>query len=213
MADVLKPYRADIELFPVVENAKGVRALAEIALASDSTTILGFGAVDLVAETGSDLSWDALLYTRSQVVLAAAEAGIECLDTVYIDIGDEAGLREESKKARSIGFAGKAAIHPSQVAPINDAFSPTEEEVAFAQKVVDATAGNFSGAIQVDGKMIDEPVIIAARRTLARRETNCVGCDRLGTQLCSKSPESLLDLYRISNSKTFRPKTSAAQRH
>ena len=168
MADVLKPYRADIELFPAVENAKGVRALAEIALASDSTTILGFGAVDLVAETGSDLSWDALLHTRSQVVLAAAEAGIECLDTVFIDIGDEAGLREESKKARSIGFTGKAAIHPSQVAPINDAFSPTEEEVAFAQKVVDATADNFSGAIQVDGKMIDEPVIIAARRTLAR---------------------------------------------
>ncbi|MEC8200515.1 MAG: CoA ester lyase, partial [Pseudomonadota bacterium] len=53
---------------------------------------------------------------------------------------------------------------------INDAFSPTEEEVAFAQKVVDATADNFSGAIQVDGKMIDEPVIIAARRTLARAE-------------------------------------------
>ncbi|MBG05451.1 MAG: CoA ester lyase, partial [Rhodospirillaceae bacterium] len=170
MADVLKPYRADIELFPAVENAKGVRALAEIALASDATTILGFGAVDLVAETGSDLSWDALLYTRSQVVLAAAEAGIECLDTVYIDIGDEAGLREESKKARSIGFTGKAAIHPSQVAPINDTFSPTKEEVAFAQKVVDATAGDFSGAVQVDGKMIDEPVIIAARRTLARAE-------------------------------------------
>ena len=114
------------------------------------------------------MSWDALLYTRSQVVLAAAEAGIECLDTVYIDIGDEAGLREESKKARSIGFTGKAAIHPSQVVPINDAFSPTEEEVAFAQKVVDATADDFSGAVQVDGKMIDEPVIIAARRTLAR---------------------------------------------
>jgi len=170
MADVLKPYRSDIELFPAVENAKGVRALAEIALASEATTILGFGAVDLVAETGSDLSWDALLYTRSQVVLAAAEAGIECLDTVYIDIGDEAGLRDESKKARSIGFTGKAAIHPSQVAPINEAFSPTEDEVAFARKVVDATSGDFSGAVQVDGKMIDEPVIIAARRTLARAE-------------------------------------------
>ena len=69
MADVLKPYRADIELFPVVENAKGVRALAEIALASDSTTILGFGAVDLVAETGSDLSWDALPVSYTHLTL------------------------------------------------------------------------------------------------------------------------------------------------
>lgn len=170
VSDILKPYRPNIELFPVVENAKGVRALAEIALASNDTTILGFGAVDLVAETGSDLSWDALLYTRSQVVLAAAEAGVECMDTVYIDIGNEAGLKIESKKARAIGFTGKAAIHPSQIATINYAFSPTKDEVAFAKKVVDATTDNFSGAVQVDGKMIDEPVIIAARRTLARAE-------------------------------------------
>ena len=170
VSDILKPYRPNIELFPVVENAKGVRALAEIALASNDTTILGFGAVDLVAETGSDLSWDALLYTRSQVVLAAAEAGVECMDTVYIDIGNEAGLKIESKKARAIGFTGKAAIHPSQIATINYAFSPTKDEVAFAKKVVDATTDDFSGAVQVDGKMIDEPVIIAARRTLARAE-------------------------------------------
>ena len=170
VSDILKPYRPNIELFPVVENAKGVRALAEIALASNDTTILGFGAVDLVAETGSDLSWDALLYTRSQVVLAAAEAGVECMDTVYIDIGNEAGLKIESKKARAIGFTGKAAIHPSQIATINDAFSPTKDEIAFAKKVVDATTDGFSGAVQVDGKMIDEPVIIAARRTLARAE-------------------------------------------
>ena len=170
VSDILKPYRPNIELFPVVENAKGVRALAEIALASNDTTILGFGAVDLVAETGSDLSWDALLYTRSQVVLAAAEAGVECMDTVYIDIGNEAGLKIESKKARAIGFTGKAAIHPSQIATINYAFSPTKDEIAFAKKVVDATTDGFSGAVQVDGKMIDEPVIIAARRTLARAE-------------------------------------------
>ena len=170
VSEILTPYRPNIELFPVVENAKGVRALAEIALASNATTVIGFGAVDLVAETGSDLSWDALLYTRSQVVLAAAEAGVECMDTVYIDIGNEAGLKTEAKRARSIGFTGKAAIHPSQIATINFAFSPTKDEVDFAQKVVEATTDDFSGAVQVDGKMIDEPVIIAARRTLARAE-------------------------------------------
>ena len=103
MADVLKPYRADIELFPAVENAKGVRALAEIALASDATTILGFGAVDLVAETGSDLSWDALLYTRSQVVLAAAEAWIR---SISISVTKRAWIR--STKAISVTKRGRS---------------------------------------------------------------------------------------------------------
>jgi (S)-citramalyl-CoA lyase len=170
MTEILQPYRQDIELFPTVETAKGLRAVAEVALASDATTILGFGAVDLVAETGSDLSWDSLLYTRSQVVLAATEARIEALDTVWIEIDDQAGLEDESRRARAIGFTGKAAIHPSQVAPINAAFSPSDAEVDLARRIVEAAEGDFSGALQIDGKMIDEPVIIAARRTMARAE-------------------------------------------
>jgi (S)-citramalyl-CoA lyase len=170
MTEILQPYRQDIELFPTVETAKGVRAVAEVALASDATTILGFGAVDLVAETGSDLSWDSLLYTRSQVVLAATEARIEALDTVWIEIDDQAGLEDESRRARALGFTGKAAIHPSQVAPINAAFSPSDAEVDLARRIVEAAEGDFSGALQIDGKMIDEPVIIAARRTMARAE-------------------------------------------
>jgi (S)-citramalyl-CoA lyase len=170
LTEILRPYRQDIELFPTVETAKGVRAVAEVALASEATTILGFGAVDLVAETGSDLSWDSLLYTRSQVVLAATEARIEALDTVWIEINDQIGLKEESRQARALGFTGKAAIHPSQVAPINAAFSLSEAEVNLARRIVEAAEGDFSGALQVDGKMIDEPVIIAARRTMARAE-------------------------------------------
>jgi (S)-citramalyl-CoA lyase len=170
MTEILQPYREDIELFPTVETAKGVRAVAEVALASEATTILGFGAVDLVAETGSDLSWDSLLYTRSQVVLAATEARVEALDTVWIEINDQDGLEEESRRARALGFTGKAAIHPSQVAPINAAFSPSEAEIDLARRIVEAAEGDFSGALQVDGKMIDEPVIIAARRTMARAE-------------------------------------------
>ena len=170
MSEFLIPYRQDIELFPTVETAKGVRAVAEIALASESTTILGFGAIDLVAETGSDLSWDSLLYTRSQVILAASEARIEALDTVWTKINDRTGLEQEARRARSLGFSGKAAIHPLQVEPINLAFSPTEAEIEMAQRIIKAADANFSGAIQIEGKMIDEPVIISARRTLARAE-------------------------------------------
>ena len=168
LTEILQPYRKDIELFPTVETAKGVRAVAEVALASKATTILGFGAVDLVAETGSDLSWDSLLYTRSQVVLAATEARVEALDTVWIEINDQAGLEKESRQARALGFTGKAAIHPSQVATINAAFSPSVAEVDLARRIVEAAEGDFSGALQVDGKMIDEPVIVAAHRTVAR---------------------------------------------
>jgi (S)-citramalyl-CoA lyase len=168
LTEILQPYRKDIELFPTVETAKGVRAVAEVALASKATTILGFGAVDLVAETGSDLSWDSLLYTRSQVVLAATEARVEALDTVWIEINDQAGLEKESRQARALGFTGKAAIHPSQVTTINAAFSPSVAEVDLARRIVEAAEGDFSGALQVDGKMIDEPVIVAAHRTMAR---------------------------------------------
>ena len=103
MADILKPYRADIELFPVVENAKGVRALAEIALASDSTTILGFGAVDLVAETGSDLSWDALLYTRSQVFWPPPRpASSAWIRSTSISVTKRVCVKNRRRRARSV---------------------------------------------------------------------------------------------------------------
>jgi len=92
------------------------------------------------------------------------------MDTVWIEIDDQAGLEDEARRARALGFTGKAAIHPSQVAPINEAFSPSEAETDLARRIVEAAEGDFSGAVQVDGKMIDEPVIIAARRTLARAE-------------------------------------------
>ena len=168
VSELLKPYQPDIELFPTVESAKGVRAVAEIALASESTRMLGFGAIDLIAETGSDLSWDSLLYTRSQVVLAASEARIEALDTVWIEINNPEGLADECRRARALGFTGKAAIHPSQVATINTAFSPTTKEIERARKIIEAAGSDYSGAVQLDGKMIDKPVITAARRTLAR---------------------------------------------
>ncbi len=165
--EILSPYRADIELYPAVETAKGVRAAAEIALASPRNALIGFGVVDLAAEMGSDMSWETMLYTRSRVVHAAAEAGIEAMDTVWIDIADGDGLAVELRRARALGYTGKAAIHPSQITPIHAAFSPSTTEIASAQRIVDAAGGEFSGALQVDGKLIDEPVIIAARRTLA----------------------------------------------
>lgn len=168
--EALGPYRDDIELYPAVETARGVRAVAEIALASPRVAVIGFGSVDLAAATGSDQSWDAMLYTRSRVVHAAAEAGIDAMDTVWIDIADQKGLAEELRRVKSLGFTGKAAIHPSQVAPINAAFRPSEDDVAMARRIVDAASGDFSGAVQVDGRMIDEPVIVAARRTLALAE-------------------------------------------
>lgn len=165
--EILTPCRGDIELFPAVETAKGVRAVAEIALASPRVAVIGFGSVDLAAETGSDQGWDAMLFPRSKVVHAAAEAGIDAMDTVWIDIADQDGLARELGRVRGLGFTGKAAIHPSQVAPINAGFSPSAREVETARRILDAAGGDFSGAAQVDGMMIDEPVIVAARRTLA----------------------------------------------
>ena len=103
---------------------------------------------------------------RSQCLLAAHALGVEAIDTVFVNIRDAEGLRNACHAARYDGFTGKVAIHPDQVPIINEAFSPTEAEIALAQKIVTAFAAG-SGAVCIDGKMYDAPHLKAARRLLA----------------------------------------------
>ena len=99
-----------------------------------------------------------MLYARSRIALAASAAQVVAIDTPWIDIADREGLVHEARHARQLGFRGKLVIHPSQIAPVNEAFSPSEDEVANAQKVVEAfraAEAEGLGAISLDGKMID----------------------------------------------------------
>lgn len=168
---------APLAIIAQIETARGVTAAAEIASASPHVSAVFFGAIDLSADLGCAVEWDALLHARSQVVLAAALAGVSALDSPFMDVPALTALAEETRRVRRLGFVGKAAIHPTQVPVIQEAFSPTAAEVDWARKVVDAYDQQSGGVLLVDGQLIERPVIRAAHRTLrvAERVTSAQG--------------------------------------
>jgi citrate lyase beta subunit len=150
-----------------IETARGLAAVEAIATASPNVAVLFIGAVDLSAELGCVIEWDALLYARSRVVAAAALAGVDAMDTPCMDVSATAQLGDETRAVRRLGFVGKAAIHPTQVPVIQAAFSPDADEVAWALRIIKAYEANAGGVLLVDGKLIERPVIASARRMLA----------------------------------------------
>ena len=158
---------SDLPLIVMVETARGVAAAEEISAATPTVSAIFFGAIDFAADVGCEVGWDAALYARSRVVVAAAVAGVGALDSPYMDVLALDGLAAESRRTRGLGFGGKAAIHPTQVPVIQTAFSPAAEEVAWARRIVEAYDRNEGGVLLVDGKLIERPVIASAKRTLA----------------------------------------------
>lgn len=159
-----------VSYIPVIETALGLTHVDEIARRSpDRSLALMLGGIDLAAELGATLDWDALLYARSRLILAAALAGgLATLDTPSLDITDLETLAREARAAARLGFTGKAAIHPAQLPGIHEAFTPTDDEVQRARRVVLAFEESRGGVVVVDGRMVDRPVVRAAQRTLAR---------------------------------------------
>lgn len=165
--------RGAIDLMPIIETGRGVDAVTEIAGAGTRTRRLSFGAADYTLDVGMRWSVDEgeLAHARAAIVLASRVAGIEPpVDTVFVHIRDEENLRRSATTARDLGFQGKLCIHPDQIAPVNGIFTPSEAEVAEAEKIVAAfeeaeAAG--SASIQVDGRFVDYPVVDKARRILA----------------------------------------------
>ena len=159
----------------IIETAQGVRLAYEIAT-QPRVAALQIGAVDLGAEVGLEPRQDGieLLYVRAKVVLDSVAAGLRSpFDVVHLDVQAGTALEEECRLARSLGFRGKACIHPSQVPVVNRAFTPSEPELAWARRVLaayeEATADG-RGAVALDGAMIDLPVVERARRLLAETE-------------------------------------------
>ena len=137
---------------------------------------LTWGAEDLAAALGASTNLDpaggwALTYrtVRTLTLLGAKAAGVQAVDTLYVDFRDEAGLRASSRASRAEGFTGRLAIHPAQVAAINESYLPDAEEVAFAERVVAAfDAAGGAGTVGLDGRMLDIPHLKQARAVLAK---------------------------------------------
>ena len=156
----------------IVETPAGLRGAFELA-ANPAVEVLVLGAVDLGLALGLEPREDGLelLFARSSIVVDSAAAGLRGpIDQVWTTLRDDAGLQRDCALARSLGFRGKACIHPEQVRVVNDAFSPSSEELAHARDVVRAyedAAANGRGAVAFDGEMIDLPVVERARELLA----------------------------------------------
>ena len=163
----LAPRLEGLPLVAQIETASGLAAAEAIATASPNIAVMFFGAVDLSADLGCVIEWDALLYARSRVVAAAALAGVDAMDTPFLDVSAPEQLGDEARAVRRLGFTGKAAIHPTQVPIIQQAFSPDEKTVAWARRVVEAYEINAGGVLLVDGKLVERPVIASAQRILA----------------------------------------------
>lgn len=157
-----------LPLLAAIETAAGMVDAAAIARALGPGDALGFGGADYAADLGAAFSWEALYSGRTTAVRAAAAGRVGCFDVPHLDIGDREALAEETRRVRALGFTGKLAIHPAQVEPIRQAFTPSEAEVARARRIAEALDAAGGGAVSLDGKMIDAPVAQSARRILAR---------------------------------------------
>ncbi|MDR5672889.1 Beta-methylmalyl-CoA lyase, Citrate lyase beta subunit family [Halalkaliarchaeum sp. AArc-CO] len=169
----------DVPVLALVETAAGVLAAEGIANV-DGIEALIFGAEDLAADVGATRTkaGQEVLYARQHVVLAASAGGIDAIDTVYTDFEDEDGLREEVAFARQLGYDGKLAIHPAQVDVINGAYTPDESELAWARRVLEARERadrDGRGVFEVDGEMIDRPLILRAERIRERARGAGIG--------------------------------------
>ena len=161
-------------IIAIVETAAGLQESAEIATAPGVWALL-LGAVDLGVELRLTPRADGLelLFARSKLVIDSAAAQLAPpIDVVHVDIADDDGLRAESELARSLGFGGKACIHPRQVPIVELAFAPTADELERAHRVVDAyeaAVGRGEGVVRVDGAMVDLPVYQRARDIIGER--------------------------------------------
>ena len=161
----------DIGLMANIETAKGLRLAAEIAGAHPAVRGLQLGFGDLLEPLGIDRYNPAVvLQFQLAVRLAAGESGVFAYDSAMANVKDMAFLRQEAQTARKLGFLGKSAIHPSQVAVINEVFRPSEAEIAHSLKVVASArkaAADGVGAWTVDGKMVDAPFVVRAGNIVA----------------------------------------------
>jgi citrate lyase subunit beta / citryl-CoA lyase len=172
-------HRSSIGIMPLIESGLGVRQTYDMVVSSDRIESVLFGGGeqgDLVADLGAEWTPDGtgLMLARSQVLLSARAAGIQYpMEAVFMDFRNLEALRVECELARRLGYVGKVAIHPAQVAVINDVFTPAPDVVEYQRKVLaafEAAEARGSASIAVDGKMVDYAVARVARVIIARAE-------------------------------------------
>lgn len=156
---------------PIIESALGVEKSFEIATVSENVVAMAIGLEDFTADLGVARTKNAneSLYARTRIVNACKAAGIQPIDSVFSDVADEQGLRENVKLSKSLGFEGMGCIHPRQIAPIHESFAPEQSQIDKAKKIILAfkeAKAKGQGVISLGTKMIDPPVVKRAETTV-----------------------------------------------
>lgn len=165
VATVLACLPPHASVVPLIESASGLVAVYDIANAK-GVTRLAFGSLDYMVDMAVDSGSLALDYAATQIAVASRAAGLASpIAGVTPDL-DPARVTADMRLAKSLGFGAKMCIHPTQLAAVLAALAPTAAEVAWAERVIQAWAASGSGAIQLDGKMVDRPVVLKAERIM-----------------------------------------------
>ncbi len=171
-----------MELICNIESYMGVLNAREIAESDPRVVALTVSAEDLTASMKAQRTKQGLevFYARNAVLLACRAAGIDAIDVVFSDINDEEGLRADTALARNLGFDGKTVVHPRQIDVVNSFFTPSRKEIDYALRVLDAVEQGKregKGAVTLDGGMIDKPIELRARTTLAQAKAAGIKLD------------------------------------
>lgn len=167
-----------ISMMAAIETAKGIRNAYSIATASPRMVALAIGGEDYLADIQTSRTKDGKEFFagRGQLILAAREAGIHAIDTVFGDVNNEEDFIAETTRIKEMGFDGKSVVNPRQIKIVHEIYTPSEKEIDHAQRVIAAYEESLtrkSGVVSLNGKMIDIPVVKRAQRTLAY--ANAVG--------------------------------------
>jgi citrate lyase beta subunit len=165
----------EVPVLALIESARGMLALGEICQYPHLAR-LAFGSVDFCRDLGCQDDWDLLLQGRMQMVVHSAAARLPApVDGVTLALDDADHAVRDATRAARLGFGGKLCIHPSQLAPVMQGFSPTVQQVQWATRVIALSQHAGSGAQRIDGQMVDRPVIERARAVLKRHLRSSAG--------------------------------------
>lgn len=155
-------------IWALMETPEALANIDDLAAGVGENGGIVFGGADFSAAIGSDMSWEALYFARAAIIAGSASAGRQTLDVPYLNVRDIAGLVDETRRVKAMGFTGRSCIHPDQVAPINEIYTPSAEDIEKAQAVIAAYESNSGRVLLHEGRLVEKPVLAAARRVLSR---------------------------------------------
>ena len=164
--DLLTDCNLDTDLHVIMETNEALENIYDIAHASKRIVALYFGGVDMAAELRVPNSYENLIYARSKLVHAGASVGVDVIDVPYLDLEDMNGMKKEAELVRNLGFTGKGSIHPKQINILNEVFTPSNDEITKAKKIIDQFNASDTGLVVIDGKLIEKPVLREMQRRI-----------------------------------------------